>query len=471
MNTFRPEPWQKIVLDATDPVLLLTGSAGGGKSRVALEKVHAFCDTFPNSTAVIARKTEDDTKASIIPNMHTNVIGLNNPRVKWRSSIGQFVYANGSRIFVIGMYTESQRTALRSIGTDGSVDIVFMEEAIEFAEEDYNEMLGRMRGRHGPFTQIILATNPGSPLHWIHTRLMIGGEARVIESSAQMNTHNPESYFDSLDKITGIEGARLRDGRWVHGEGLVIDRWLDDYDRSPVGISSGERPLVSYHEPKGNVTEAADFIQGGGPVVLAIDDGYAGEWDPVAKTFTARSHPRTFLAVQLRRDGRVAVFAENYAIKTLFANQWGVFRDEFERNNWTLPTGAVYDKAAAALEAELRQAGIGDLWRSPNDVSQSLILLNRHIGADENGVRDIIIHPRCRLLRLEMASYTFDPRGLPIKANDHGIDALRYLAFAYWILDMQPASVAVPEGIQDKWAAIARNIEEVYNKYMGSVGI
>jgi len=48
-------------------VLLLTGSAGGGKSRIAAEKLHGFCLRYPGAFALLARKTRVSmTKGSIL---------------------------------------------------------------------------------------------------------------------------------------------------------------------------------------------------------------------------------------------------------------------------------------------------------------------------------------------------------------------------------------------------------------------
>jgi hypothetical protein len=49
---------------------------------------------------------------------------------------------------------------------------------------------------------------------------------------------------------------------------------------------------------------------------------------------------------------------------------------------------------------------------------------------DENGVALIGIHPRCRQLIRELQSYRRTDDGLRIlKADDHGIDPLRYFAW------------------------------------------
>lgn len=218
---FRPEKWQLPPLQDRSLTVLLTGSAGGGKSRIAAEKVHLYCLKFPGSTALALRKTSESTRNSIVTFLENVVIGPD-PRVRKLSSLRRFEYDNGSMLVWGGMKNQEQRESLRSVGQAGSVDIVWMEEATAFAEADYDELLARMRGKAGTFRQIILTTNPGPPAHWIHQRLMQEGEAQVYYSSALDNPANPPEYLSVLQKLRGVLYQRLVEGKWVQAEGAVF---------------------------------------------------------------------------------------------------------------------------------------------------------------------------------------------------------------------------------------------------------
>jgi phage terminase large subunit len=203
-------------------VILLTGSAGGGKSRAALEKVNGFMLKYPNATGLMLRKAREYAGKSLVPMMRRTVTG-NDPQIAMLKSDSQFVYPNGSVLYWGGMKNDEQREALRSIGGDGSVDIIFIEEATAFSEDDFNELLARLRGKAAPWRQIILATNPDAPSHWIYKRLILGGGATVYTSSAADNPANPPDYLETLASLTGVLGLRLRDGKWVQAEGAVYD--------------------------------------------------------------------------------------------------------------------------------------------------------------------------------------------------------------------------------------------------------
>lgn len=452
--TFKPLPWQQKALNDKAPVVLLTGSAGGGKSRTAYEKVHAFCLHYPGATAVILRKKGTDAAKSVVLSLEKKIIGKD-PRVTHNKKDGIFHYDNGSVIIYTGMKDEGARKGLRSIGIEGGIDICLMEEAIEFEESDYNEVTGRMRGNVAGWNQLILCTNPDIPGHWINRRLIKGNEASVHYSSESDNPYNPESYKKTLSRMTGSDGSRLRDGLWVSGAGLVIDTWLDRYMSSD-GSDGG-----------GNVTLEAEYIVGGGHAMFFVDDGYAGEWDRKANMFTDVSHPRVFLFVQLRSDGRLAIFAESYAIKTLAQAHLSQLKLMAADAGWPWPTIAHYDKSAASLEGAMREAKITQLFKGPSSVSESIKELRAAVGADENGFRRVIVHPRCRLLRLEMSSYSKDASGDIIKKWDNGPDAARYGVWNVIRGPGRPVSIAANvAGSSVDVEAIKAKVSAIYSKHM-----
>lgn len=220
IQPFKPLKWQYEPWRSKAFTLLLTGSAGGGKSRLAGEKIHAMMLKYPGSTGLFMRKTRESITNSTVMFMDRLIIG-NDPQVRHYSSKNRFEYDNGSVLAYGGMKNDEQREQIRSIGKDGSLDVVWMEEATAFTEDDYNEVLARLRGTNVPWNQLIMSTNPDAPSHWINQRLIKGGEAAVFYSSATDNPHNPPSYIDTLNRLTGVLGKRLRDGLWVQAEGAV----------------------------------------------------------------------------------------------------------------------------------------------------------------------------------------------------------------------------------------------------------
>ena len=221
---YQPLPWQIEPWKDKSLILLLTGSAGGGKSRLAGEKIHAGMLKYPGATGLMLRKAREYTGKSIVPFMERTVIGRD-PRVALIKSESLFRYNNGSMLFWGGMRDDDQREALRSIGQDGSLDFVWIEEANAFSRQDIDELLARMRGKAAGWVQIILTTNPDIPTHWIYQDLIGKGGAAVYYSGAKDNPYNPPMYLEILQKLTGVLFKRLVLGQWIQAEGAVYDEY------------------------------------------------------------------------------------------------------------------------------------------------------------------------------------------------------------------------------------------------------
>ena len=224
---FRAEPAQLAAWRDKSSVMLLTGGAGGGKSRLAGEKLHAFLLKYPNATGLMLRKAREYCMKSIVPMLESSVMN-HDPRIKIHRSDSFFEYPNGSILFWGGMRDGAQRESIRSIGKNGALDIAWLEEANAFSEDDFNEILARMRGRAADWVQVILSTNPDSPSHWIYQRLILKGQASIHYSFARDNSHQPEHYARTLASLTGVLGERLHLGLWKQAEGAVYDEYRAD---------------------------------------------------------------------------------------------------------------------------------------------------------------------------------------------------------------------------------------------------
>jgi PBSX family phage terminase large subunit len=399
---YRPLGWQYAPLRDKSLILLLTGAAGGGKSRVAAEKIHAFCQKYPGAMALMLRKTRNSMTNSTVLFFEREIIG-GADNVRHYSSKLRFEYANGSIVAYGGMADEEQREQIRSIGQGGGLDIVWMEEATRFTEADFNEILARMRGTAAPWRQIILTTNPDAPTHWIKTRLMDRQQASVYYSSAVDNPHNPDEYISILQQMTGIQKLRLLDGKWIQAEGVVYPNW----DMANVTTDAEYNPDLDLY--------------------WAVDDGYVAGGGPG----TASYHPRVILFMQHTAIGGVNVVDEYYATgemsETSIANALA--------KPYKQPYVAYVDSSAAELKGRLWNTGIQTVGAT-HPVHEGIKNLRRMI-CDGNGVRLFRIHPRCVNLNRELSSYRYDDASSvanigepkPLKIDDHGGDAARYGTF------------------------------------------
>lgn len=217
-------------------------------------------------------------------------------------------------------------------------------------------------------------------------------DQKIIEASGDTASVLREYPANDLEAFTAAAG-------------LVYDVWSDG-------------------PPDGNVTEAAEYIPGAGPIFWGVDDGYSGAHDPQTGYFTPNSAPRVFLLVQELADGSLNVFAEQYRVKTMEEDDITSVR----ALGYPDPTYAAVDSASAALRGRLQIQGIYTRGK-PQHIDESVKATRRMLAKDANGKRRIHVHPRCVYLRREMAAYRNDDQGVPVDDVNHGPDALRYIAW------------------------------------------
>jgi phage terminase large subunit len=415
---FDPLPWQIEPWRDKSPYLLLHGGAGGGKSRLYLEKVHAFCMRYEGATGLIMRKAMDDVKTKTLPFFEAAVLGKQLNNSVWRTGKNHYRYSNGSALFWGGMWDTPQREAVKGIGLDAGLDIVFFEEATAFEEEDFEVILSRMRGKAAGWTQVGLATNPGPPNHWINQRLIIGGLGQCYVSFAEDNYYNPERYKEALALMTGVQYQRLVLGKWIQAEGAIYD----NFDATL------------------NVSRDADYNPDW-PVRWGVDDGYAYGDGPGHANY----HPRVILFMQQTPQGGINIFDEYVKAselpevtlnKVLLAPGEKIEdRPPEERTRYLRykpPELASVDSSATELRRRIGDRGIMHSGAT-HPVSEGIKLVRRYI-CDGQGVRLLQAHPRCTNYIQEKQSYSYDPKSVlvkagepkPLKVDDHTQDAERY---------------------------------------------
>jgi phage terminase large subunit len=384
---YRPLPWQVKPWRDKSKVLLLTGSAGGGKSRLAAEKIVAYCLKYGGAMGLMVRKTRESMTNSTVLFIERTIMA-DMAGVRHYPSKNRFEFTNGSILAYGGMADEKQREQIRSIGQEGALDIAWMEEANKFREEDYQEVIPRLRGNAAGWRQIILTTNPDAPGHWIYKRLILGEEASTYYSGAQDNPHNPSDYIDSLGLLVGIQALRLRGGQWVQAEGAVYDEF----------------------ENQIHVTKAPDLTR----TIAGVDWGY--------------TNPAVILVIGVDGDGRAYVVEEYYECRKRISQIVQAARELAER--WNIETffcdpsepANIYEMVAAGLSAA----------PADNAVNDGIQKVKERLAKAGDGRRRLYFDPSCANTLAELASYRWregvggQPRDEPEKVNDHAMDALRY---------------------------------------------
>lgn len=436
--SFKPLPWQVDPWRDKSRVVICTGSAGGGKSRLGSEKLHGYCMKYPGAVGIGLRKAREYASKSVVFALKAAVGWPNNPYVKYLASDMMFEYKNGSRIFIAGMKDDAQRQALRSINGNGSVDFVWGEEANALYEDDHNELLARLRGTAAGWRQIFYTTNPDHPRHWIKRRLIDAGEGSVYFSRAADNFYNPEEYIDVLNSLTGVLKLRLADGQWVQAEGAVYNEFSDQHHTCDAfEIPSGWRKIRS------------------------IDFGYT---NPFVCQWWAMDH-----------DGRLFRYRELYMTKKTVAvhadvikrvetglsiNEWNELSYE-ERDNAWRQKGEYIEHTVADHDAEdratLEENGIATT-AAYKAISPGIQEIRERLKIAGDGkprlklVRNAVVEldeelekarkPCDTIQEMPVYSWPKDVDGKPIKEvpvdeHNHGADAMRY-AVMYFAESSKP---------------------------------
>lgn len=230
---YEPRGAARLLFSARNPEVLLSGPAGTGKSRACLEKLHQMCLVNPFMRGLIVRKTQTSLANTALETYRKAVAKefLRTGQVEYYGGSAQeppqYKYANGSTINIGGM---DKPTRIMS----SEYDVIYVQEATELTETDWENLTTRLRNGRVTFQQLIADCNPDMPTHWLKIRSDLR-RTLLLESR---HTDNPTlyerdgtlttpgaAYMSVLDNLTGIRRLRLRDGKWAAAEGLIYEEY------------------------------------------------------------------------------------------------------------------------------------------------------------------------------------------------------------------------------------------------------
>ena len=254
---YSPRGACKALFTCRDPEVLISGPAGTGKSRACLEKLHIMALLNPGMRGLICRKSATSLSSTAL--------------VTWRKFVAKeailagdmyyyggsaqepasYQYKNGSVIVIGGLDKVSKIMS-------AEYDVVYVQEATELAENDWESITTRLRNWQVSFQQLIADCNPQNPEHWLKVRCD-RGSTTMLESHHEDNpvlfspggqiTVNGAAYIAKLDALTGVRYKRLRLGKWVSAEGVIfedfsLDHLLDEVDAGTANVDRYGIPMT-----------------------------------------------------------------------------------------------------------------------------------------------------------------------------------------------------------------------------------
>ena len=240
--------------------------------------------------------------------------------------------------------------------------------------------------------------NPDSPYHYIKTEFIdLAAEKgfKAFHFNLDDNLSLEQEFKDNLRKsYTGLWYKRMVEGLWVMAEGVIYDM----FDSTTMVVDILPR-MVRYW--------------------VGMDYG--------------TSNPAAFILAGLGEDNRFYVVDEFYYDSRVVGRQKSPKALSADYTAWirsrgVIPTRVYLDPSAEGFLLTLWEDRVPNIASAENAVNMGLMLISSLMGQDH-----FRVHRRCRYTLKELTSYVWDPvaqkRGedKPLKANDHCMDAVRYI--------------------------------------------
>lgn len=223
---YRPRGRLQDAWSCHDREVMTDGPAGTGKSRMWLDRVYQLAQKYPGSRHLVCRKTRESLTESALVTFEQKVLP---PFTPWamnqmRKVRQAYLLPNASTIVVGGLDKPEKLFSTE-------YDTIYVQEATELMEEEWELFLRSLRNGKMPYQQIVGDCNPGPPSHWIKQRSN-AGSLRLFQSRHEDNpelwddragtwTQKGREYLEILDALTGVRYKRLRLGLWVAAENVV----------------------------------------------------------------------------------------------------------------------------------------------------------------------------------------------------------------------------------------------------------
>ncbi len=401
---------------------MFSGAFGAGKTRALCDKAVKLSLKHPGNRGLLCRKTEVALQATTLRTLlqGDGKLGPALPPdfiARHERTRRTVTLINGSEILYGGLFGENK-------GWINSLNLGWaaVDQAEELELEDWQLLQGRLRLDVPDVKQRQLfgACNPRHPGHWIYQRFFVEKPAgcKVVVANTNDNPHLPPDYIARLETFTGPFYERFVLGRWVGLEGLVYDNF------DPLRHIIDPFPL----DPAWRRWRAVDFGYQNPFVCL-----WACEIGPDAPA----------------PEGALVIYREIYHTRRRVAEH-GAHIARLSEGERILATFADHD---AAGRAELGAQGV-PTTPANKDLLTGLQTVRAWLGEDNQlprlyFFRDALVerdprlttdpvtggHRRAPACTTDEFSFYRWPQSddgkpvheQPVKAHDHGLDALRYL--------------------------------------------
>ena len=240
--------------------IVMKGSAGSGKSVDTAQNYILRLMKDNGRNLVAMRKSDITNRDSTFAELTSAIYSMFGDKAEqyWKINTSPLQLTckhNGNKVIFRGMNDDKQREKLKSITFQkGKLTDVWLEEATEFTQADFEIIDDRLRGQlpAGQFYQIRMTFNPVNKNHWIKKVFFDIPDDNVLthHSTYLMNRFIDDAYRARMErrKLVDPEGYQIYGlGEWGEIGGLILHNWevkdisqnFADYDDIALGQDFG----------------------------------------------------------------------------------------------------------------------------------------------------------------------------------------------------------------------------------------
>jgi len=378
------------------------GSVSSGKTITSIVRWISYIKTAPRGRLLMVGKTERTLKRNVLDDLQA-IVGTDNYKKKGDGEI--IVY--GRVIDLVGANDERAQDKIRG----GTYAGAYCDEITLYPESFFQMLITRLRVLG---SQLFGTTNPDSPYHWLKENYLNNTklDLKIFSFTMDDNPNLDPSYVEAMKKaFTGLWYKRFILGLWVMAAGVIYDVFKDDIHK----LDSIPSTFDSYY--------------------VGMDYGTN---NPCVFLLFGKLNNKYYLIKEFYHEGR----KEGQKTDSYYATKLKEFVKGYKITKFFL------DPSASSFKTELKEQGI-----YTTDAENSVIDGIRKTSSIIDNNR-LFIHTTCKHTLKEFSSYIWDEKAgkkgvdKPIKANDHALDALRYVLYS--LESSPPPNVEVIETYGDR---------------------
>lgn len=413
------------------------GARGGGKSWAVRAKSVLMAAYYPGIKIMIMRRTYPELKNNHIDEL----LKTAGNAVRYNKTDKNMIFPNGSRI-QFG-YAQNENDLGRYQGTE--CDVLFIDEATQFTEEQFDRMKAFVRGVNDFPKRIYLTCNPGGVGHAWVKRLFIDRNFKANEKPEDYSfirslvTDNKAlmeadpGYLDFLNSLPPKLRKAWMEGDWNIFEGQFFEEFRTEPDLEAVRKTSLSKDELLKQRKYTHVIEPFDIPRGWN-IVRSFDFGYA---KPFSCDWWAIDYEgRAYLIDQLYGVTNQANEGVKWHPDKIFST---IRKYELEHKNlrgreiYGVADPSIWDASRGDAIIEFAYKNYLNFEKGDNRRVPGWMQCHYRFAFDENGYPLVYFFSTCKDAIRTIPTLQFDehdPEDLDTKQEDHFADSYRYFCMS-----------------------------------------